>query len=220
MLVAEPLIAVHPTDDSPAAIAHAAALHRVQYDAVDCLLGRRHPEFGGTEGMIDVIGLNYSPYNQWRPFEPPVAVDPEDQLPLRTLLLDAHGHYGRPLFVAETGCEGDDRALWFDMVMREVSAARGAGVPIEGVCLYPILDHPGWDDDRRCPNGLMCGYSASPRVVHRPLANAIAAWQRLEGAPPVVGYVAPGWRPRPESAHGEGPPAPADVLGAVCAVAG
>jgi hypothetical protein len=29
-----------------------------------------------------------------------------------------------------------------------------AGVPIEGICLYPILNHPGWDNDRHCPNGL------------------------------------------------------------------
>ena len=76
IFAAEPLIAVHPSDGSAEAAERAAALHRVQYDAVDCLLGRRHPDFGGAEDLIDAVGVNYYPYNQWRPFEPPQAVEP------------------------------------------------------------------------------------------------------------------------------------------------
>ena len=37
-------------------------------------------------------------------------------------------------------------------------AAQRAGVPVEGICLYPILDYPGWDDDRHCETGLW-GYA-------------------------------------------------------------
>ena len=36
----------------------------------------------------------------------------------------------------------------------EVRAAQRAGVPIEGICLYPILDYPGWENDRTCEVGL------------------------------------------------------------------
>ena len=51
---------------------------------------------------------------------------------------------------------------------------RRLGVPVEGVCLYPILDHPGWDDDRLCPNGLL-GHDpgAGARTVHGPLADRV-----------------------------------------------
>ncbi len=170
IIAAEPLIAVHPTDESDDAIERAAALQRVQYDAVDCLLGRRQPEYGGTEDLLDVVGVNYYPHNQWRPFEPAQAVAPHLHRPLADLLIEAAGHYRRPLLIAETGCEGDARAPWLEMVLSQVADARDRGADIRGICLYPILDHPGWDDDRACPNGLLCGFSGPERPVHAPLA--------------------------------------------------
>ena len=60
--------------------------------------------------------------------------------------------------MAETGIEGDLRAPWLRIIAGEVEAARDAGVPIHGLCLYPITDYPGWDDDRHCPTGLL-GYA-------------------------------------------------------------
>lgn len=182
ILAAEPLIAVHPTETSDEAVERAAALHRVQYDAVDCLLGRRHPEYGGGEALLDAVGLNYYPHNQWRPFEPPASVVPEDRHPLADLLVATAEHFRMPLLIAETGCEGDARAAWLDMVLAEVTCARRRGADIRGVCLYPILDHPGWDDDRACPNGLLCGFSEPGRPVHSPLAAVIEAYSIASGA--------------------------------------
>lgn len=174
MVAAEPLILVHPVDDSDAARERARALTAIQYDAVDCLLGRRHPEYGGHDGILDVIGVNYYPQNQWWPHEPVVTVPADEQRPLSELLIAAAAHFGRPVLIAETGCEGDARADWFRMVDREARAAAAGGAGVLGICLYPILDHPGWDNDRHCENGLLCGYSAAPRRVHAPLAEAIA----------------------------------------------
>ena len=175
IVAAEPLIAVHPTDPSSAAADHAAALARVQYDAVDCLLGRRNPEFGGGEALIDIVGVNYYPHNQWHPSDPPVTVAPASQHRLRDLLIDAAAHYRRPLLIAETGCEDEARAPWLEMVLSEAGAAQAGGVDLLGVCLYPILDHPGWDDDRHCRNGLLCGLSPAPRPVHPPLGQMLSA---------------------------------------------
>ena len=80
-------------------------------------------------------------------------------------------------FVAETGTEGDVRAAWFSMMVSEVEAARSAGVPVEGICLYPIIDHVGWDDDRDCPSGLLSSRVVNGRrEVHAPLAAAIERW--------------------------------------------
>ena len=76
------------------------------------------------------------------------------------------------MMVAETGTEGWRRGPWFDYVAAEVARARNRGVPVEGICLYPIADHPGWDDDRMCPNGLV-GPHPAPRSVHEPLHAAV-----------------------------------------------
>ena len=91
-----------------------------------------------------------------------------------------YARYGRPIFVAETGCEGEGRPAWLRYVAAEVRAAIRLGVPVEGICLYPILNHPGWDDGRDCPNGLLA-HTPEPagRVPYPPLAQAIVAEQRL-----------------------------------------
>jgi hypothetical protein len=54
-----------------------------------------------------------------------------------------------------------------------------AGVPLEGICLYPIVNHPGWDDERHCPNGLW-GYAddSGERPIFQPLADEIERQQR------------------------------------------
>jgi hypothetical protein len=51
-------------------------------------------------------------------------------------------------------------------------------VPVEGVCLYPILDYPGFDDDRRCDVGLL-GHAGGDgrRPVHGALAEELARQQ-------------------------------------------
>jgi hypothetical protein len=56
-------------------------------------------------------------------------------------------------------------------------------VPIEGICLYPILNHPGWDDDRHCYNGLFdYANDDGNREVHVPLARELARQQELANA--------------------------------------
>ena len=45
---------------------------------------------------------------------------------------------------------------------------------IEGVCLYPVANHHGWDDDRLCPNGLLGqDPTGGARSVEWPLAREI-----------------------------------------------
>jgi hypothetical protein len=90
-----------------------------------------------------------------------------------------YAHFRRPIFVAETSIEGDRRALWLRYVAEEVREAIRAGVPVEGICLYPVLSHPGWDNDRYCPNGLL---EMEPRhgrrPVHAPLARELRRQQQ------------------------------------------
>jgi hypothetical protein len=63
--------------------------------------------------------------------------------------------YERPLLITETGAEGGNGAGWLRYVAGEVRAARRAGLPVEGICLYPVMDYPGWENLRHCRCGLI-----------------------------------------------------------------
>ncbi len=174
--VAEPMIHVHPLYDTSDARLHAGWTHNAQYEALDMLLGRHHPELGGDEAAVDLIGLNYYPNNQWELDGSTVFAGLPHYRAPRDLLAEVHTRYQRPLFIAETGCEGSFRPAWLRFIADEVAAARAAGVPVEGLCLYPILDHPGWDDGRHCPNGLFDG--CGNREVYEPLAAEVVTQLR------------------------------------------
>ena len=44
---------------------------------------------------------------------------------------------------------------WLRYVGEEVRAALDGGIPVEGICLYPIVDYPGWANLRHCEVGLL-----------------------------------------------------------------
>lgn len=145
-----------------------------QYQAWDMLAGRFHPELGGQEKYLDIIGVNYYDRNQWIHNEEPMHRTHPLYRPFRQMLGEIYERYQRPVFVAETGTEDDDRPGWFNYVCSEVCAALDEGIPVEGVCLYPIVNHPGWDDDRHCHNGLWdYANEAGEREIYQPLAEEL-----------------------------------------------
>jgi hypothetical protein len=160
-----------------------------QYQAWDMLAGRLLPEYGGEEKYLDVIGVNYYIHNQWyydlvdghrtNAFEELLFDNPHYR-PLREMLKEIYDRYQRPIVIAETGAEGDERIPWFNYVTAEILAAQKMGVPIHGVCIYPILNYPGWDDDRCCPTGLW-GYAdeRGVRSVFKPLVDELAKHQLI-----------------------------------------
>jgi hypothetical protein len=89
-------------------------------------------------------------------------------------LQDVWQRYQRPMIVSETGAEGDLRAPWLRYVCDEALIALQHGVELHGITLYPIVNHPGWVDDRCCQNGLF-DYAAADgtRAVHAPLADEL-----------------------------------------------
>ena len=178
---AEPLVNVVPM--TPAQAADAEGYRLAQFQAFDLLAGRLWPQIGGTADLLDVVGVNYYPQNQWEHCGGPILRTDPRYRPLRTMLAEVFERYGRPLVVAETGVEADERAGWLRDVCAEVCAAMESGVPVEGVCWYPIANHPGWDDDRHCPNGLL-GYADDDghRPVFDPLAAELARQQARVGA--------------------------------------
>lgn len=154
----------------------AEAYHRAQYEALDMLVGRREPELGGREDCVDIIGVNFYPDNQWFHGGSTVPLGHHAYRPLRAMLAEAHARYDKPLMISETGSEGTARPTWIHYVASEVRAALAAGLPVEGICLYPVLDYPGWDNDRNCEVGLFCG--GRRRACYEPLAEQLRDEQR------------------------------------------
>ncbi|MBA3779239.1 MAG: beta-glucosidase [Chloroflexi bacterium] len=111
----------------------------------DMLAGRFEPELGGSPRYLDIVGINYFPSNQFHPDGTQIEVEDPAYRPLRDILLEVAHRYGRPTFVGETCATGERRGPWLRYVAAEVRAARLAGAAVEGICLYPIVDHPGWD---------------------------------------------------------------------------
>lgn len=171
----DPIINVVPGSGSDDDIRHAADYRESQYQAWDMILGRVQPELGGREDLIDVIGVNYYIHNQFVLGGHVIAPSDPRYRHVAEMLREVHARYRRPLFVAETGIEDDTRPAWLRYMCKEVFGAMVAGVPVEGVCLYPILNHPGWDDDRHCHNGLFdYADAAGERAVYQPLAAEVA----------------------------------------------
>jgi beta-glucosidase/6-phospho-beta-glucosidase/beta-galactosidase len=152
---AEPLINVLAAPDAPHDVEAAEHKRLSQFESLDLLTGRLEPELGGSADLLDLVGLNFYPDNQWYLNGSTIPLGHYAYRPLCEMLAEAHERYRRPLFIAETGAEGSARAAWLHYVCSEVAAGRDGGVPIEGVCLYPIVDYPGWENERICPVGLL-----------------------------------------------------------------
>jgi hypothetical protein len=190
---AEPVIHIAPRHGRVTDPKRVARHLTGQWEAFDMIAGRLDPELGGRADYLDILGVNFYPNNQWVHNSGPIPLGRHDYRPFRDILAEAFGRYGRPLVVAETGAEGSAGPSWLHYVAGEVQAAIAGGVRVSGICLYPVLDYPGWDDDRICPVGLL-KLQAGPggRVVNEPLAAELTRQvelmerQRREAARPVL----------------------------------
>jgi beta-glucosidase/6-phospho-beta-glucosidase/beta-galactosidase len=171
----DPIINVVPRSQSPEDIREAEGYRQSQFEAWDMITGRTCAELGGRDDLIDVIGVNYYIHNQWVWHGHMIVPSDPRYRHVSVMLGEVYARYRRPIFVAETGIEDETRPAWFRYMCKEVLTAIADGVPVEGICLYPILNHPGWDDDRHCHNGLFdYADAAGNREVFRPLADEIA----------------------------------------------
>lgn len=171
---AEPLVHIVPATEDDRVLAE--ALRGYQYEAMDMLTGRIEPELGGRPDCLDILGVNYYPDNQWLTSGGTIPMGHCRYRALRELLHEAYTRYRRPLFISETGAEGSARAAWLYYVVREVLAARQDGIELEGVCLYPVLDYPGWLNERACETGLLGLIDRDGhRRFHEPLLDELMA---------------------------------------------
>lgn len=186
----EPVVYIVPQTDAPEHIELAERLSGYQWQTFDMLAGRNEPHLGGHPEALDWLGVNHYHTSQWEvPSDQRLEWhlrDPRRQ-PLSVLLGDAWQRYGRPLVVAETGHVGVGRAAWLHEAAAEAQAAQAMGVPLAGVCLYPLLDRPAWNDPQQWHRSGLWHVprpaperppAATARHLNRPYARALAAWQR------------------------------------------
>ncbi|NIK09214.1 beta-glucosidase/6-phospho-beta-glucosidase/beta-galactosidase [Xanthomonas arboricola] len=173
----DPAIHVAAANARPGPRREAERLRVAQFEAWDMICGRQWPGLGGAPQYLDIVGLNYYADNQWYLGGAPIPRTSADHRPLSAIMGEFWQRYQRPLILSETGAEGDKRAGWLAHVASEVALAMQQGVPMEGICLYPVLDYPGWDNYRHCPTGLF-GYA--DEHGQRPLDAGLAGQLRRE----------------------------------------
>lgn len=171
----DPMINVLALDPNNENQARAAESYRLsQYEAWDMLVGHMNPQLGGDEKYLDIIGGNYYVHNQWVLGGSFIDQDNPRYRPFRDMIKELYARYQRPFFIAETGIEDELRPKWFRYVCTEARAAFEEGVEVQGICLYPIVNHPGWLDDRHCYNGLWdYPNEKGERETYQPLADEL-----------------------------------------------
>lgn len=156
----DPSVHVIPGDDTKKEILDACRFNALQYQARDMLSGRLEPQLGGNEKYLDILGVNYYPFNQW---VHNTILNSEDIVatgsynffkPFNEILEELYKRYNKPMFISETGAESNQRVSWLDYINDEVSKAINRKIPIYGICWYPIVNTQHWDTNRHCLNGL------------------------------------------------------------------
>lgn len=174
---AEPLINI--SGKTPEAAAEAAVHTAGQYEACDLISGR-DPALGGTADLLDVIGVNYYWNNQWVHFGERTPPGHLLHKPLHKMLVELWERYRRPILISETGAEEGAEIGWLNYILGELRQAECLGVQLVGVCLYPVMDYPGWDDERHCPCGLIrIDGNWDQRTLRTPLADELHLQQTI-----------------------------------------
>lgn len=152
---AEPLVHIAPRSHRRNEVSAAEAARQGQFEAYDWITGRARPELGGDPSLVDVIGLNFYPHNQWYLDGPTIPMGHHEYRALADMLVEVTERYGKPIFLSETGAEGSAKPSWLHYVCNEVRDAMDRGAAIEGICWYPITAYPGWDNSRHAEAGLL-----------------------------------------------------------------
>ena len=172
----EPIIHTVPPRGRQDIDGRAAAQNDSQWEAWDLLIGRREPELGGAPRYLDIVGVNFYHDNQW---EVPGGekihwhVEPRDPrwVPFSQLIRGAYDRYQRPIIIGETSHVGVGRAEWIRELTDEVLIAIEGGLPLEGICLYPIMDRFEWNDPTHWHNSGLWDYDIQSDGTFRRVLN-------------------------------------------------
>lgn len=129
-----------------------------------------HPRY------LDIVGVNFYHDNQW---EVPGGrkihwhLKPRDPrwVPFNRLLRRAYQRYQRPIIIGETSHVGSGRAEWLRELIDEVVIAINEGVPLERICLYPIMDRFEWNNPSHWHNSGLWDYHIESDGTFRRMLN-------------------------------------------------
>jgi beta-glucosidase len=97
-------------------------------------------------GRIDVLGLDYYAHCQWHFDDKGGSPNTPYPLPLAQQIYLYWDRYRLPCLLTETNIRGrtSDRATWFKYVLEQCERARQMGVPLDGLCWFPVIDSTDW----------------------------------------------------------------------------
>lgn len=152
---------------------------------LDILSGRICPELRGKPEYIDMIGLNYYYNNQWI-CNSCDFLGWNDDLPdgrckpLSELVAEVYQRYDLPIVFTETSHPKEDRPVWIDMIAKECSVILSEGIPLFGVCIYPIIDRPDWNDLITWHHAGLWDIisNRNDRILYQPMADALLKAQK------------------------------------------
>lgn len=118
------------------------------FESWDMVAGRLHPELGGSRKHLGVVGINYYWTNQWEIHRAGVPLRDSDprRAPLSQLIKTVHERYGGDLLITETSHVGEMREVWMSELSSECERLLSEGIPLRGVCIYPVLGMPEWHE--------------------------------------------------------------------------
>jgi hypothetical protein len=153
------------------------------FESWDMLAGRLLPELGGSRAHLDVVGINYYDVNQWelgRTGDAPLALNDPRRLPLSSLVRKVWERFGGDILITETAHVDDMRPVWLNTVADEAEKLVLSGVPLRGVCLYPILGMPEWHAQKTWV--LMGLWDCVPTETHLSRELCVPMYQALQHA--------------------------------------
>jgi hypothetical protein len=148
----EPVVHVTAPRERPDLAALTQQVCSYQWQAWDLISGRLAPELGGHPEALDLIGVNHYHSGQWEVLtEARLKWHQHDERrrALSSLLCEVWQRYRRPLIVSETSHVEGHRATWLNEVAAEVRLARSRGAPVDGLCLYPLVDRRDWNQPQQ-----------------------------------------------------------------------
>lgn len=170
----DPIIHIIAPVGRPDLESAARAQRDSMFEAWDMLCGTRDQDLGGHPKYLDILGVNYYHSNQWEYLTNDRLhwhLQDSRRVPLHRLLHEVHQRYGVPMIIGETSHVGSGRGEWVREIAAEVCLARQQGVPVEGICLYPIVDRTDWENDHHWHNSGLWDVAADAEGVLRRVIN-------------------------------------------------
>ena len=104
-------------------------------------------------------------------------------VPLYKLLRSAFQRYQRPFVITETSHPRQHRPLWVEMLVEQCALILKDELPLWGVCWYPIIDRPDWDNLADWHQSGIWDENITPshlpvRNLHVPTARAFLTGQK------------------------------------------